>query len=90
MMTLEKIEAKMAELEAAKKKALEREKARELLERRRAAAKQRKLLSRVKYIIGGYSLAKYPKAVEVVLNDPSTRPQDKKTLEQYQEALQKS
>lgn len=90
MMTLEKIEAKMAELEAAKKKALEREKARELLERRRAATKQRKLLSRVKYIVGGYVLATYSTAIQEVLDSKKLRPQDEKTLRAYQECLQKS
>ena len=90
MMTLETIEAKMAALEAAKKKALEREKARELLARRREAAKQRKLLSRVKYIVGGYVLATFPTAIQEILDSKKLRPQDEKTLKAYQESLQKS
>lgn len=85
-MTLEQIDAKIAELEKQKKAELQKKKQKELLEQRRKNAKKRKLESRVKYILGGTILAtntkeKITEYIKEISSD--LREQDKKTLEKY-------
>jgi hypothetical protein len=82
-MTLEQIDAQIAELKAKKKAELKKQKQKELLELRRKNAQRRKLESRVKYIIGGHVLAVQPDYINKLAQSEKLREQDRKTLQAY-------
>lgn len=87
-MTIEQIDAKIQELSEKKKQQLLKQKQKALQEQRKKAAQKRKLENRVKYIIGGWVLSHQAgKGIDVILNDPKTRDQDRKTLEAYKASL---
>lgn len=86
--TIAEIDKEIEELKQKKLKALQKQKQQELREKRLQAARRRKLENRVKYIIGGWVLSHQAgKGIDVILKDPKTRDQDRKTLEAFKASL---